>query len=146
MSIGQRQQQRGTRQRGEQRVERVGCDFQKIALRGVEEMEAALSGRHGIRASSLFFSLLQAIAWVRACPVTLCLALTLSTSDLPSHDAPAVGWVGQWCALSFCDHAEGPLDQEARVTGRVSNGTFREHASLREPAMELSGSMRHHVN
>jgi hypothetical protein len=32
--------------------------FQKIHNRGVEKMEAALSGCHGIRALSLFFSLL----------------------------------------------------------------------------------------
>jgi hypothetical protein len=32
--------------------------FQKKIIRGVEKMEAALSGCHGIRAPSLFFSLL----------------------------------------------------------------------------------------
>jgi hypothetical protein len=32
--------------------------FQKVIARGVEKMEAALSGCHGIRALSLFFSLL----------------------------------------------------------------------------------------
>jgi hypothetical protein len=30
--------------------------FQKIIIRGVEKKEAALSGCHGIRALSLFFS------------------------------------------------------------------------------------------
>ena len=49
---------------------------------------------------------------------------------------------------SFCNHTEeGPLDQEACVTRRISNRTFREHASLRELAIiELSGSTRHYVN
>ena len=58
--------------------------------------------------------------------------------------------VGQWCMLSFCNHTEGPLDQQAcvtivvfhtvhvttwiqgaYVTTWISNRTFREHVSLR---------------
>jgi hypothetical protein len=72
--------------------------FQKIHARGVEKKEAALSGCHGIRALSLFFSLLCEIAWA----LHVALALTWSTSGLLSHDTPAMGWEGSRCASLFC--------------------------------------------
>jgi hypothetical protein len=66
--------------------------FQKKIIRGVEKMEAALSGCHGIRAPSLFFSLLWEIAWVHVhSPRHVALALRWSMSGLLSHDTPAMG-------------------------------------------------------